>query len=247
MTDTPTDLSSRFGQEPPPGHHANVTPRDAATLILLDRSGSEPKVLLGKRHHGHVFLPGKFVFPGGRVEPTDRLVKAAAPLESATEERLMRQVRRPSKARAQAMAMAAVRETFEETGLLLGQRNRGTLKVPQGPWSAFAEAGVHPDLSTIRFIARAVTPPRRPRRYDTRFFTADASAIVHEVGGMVGPDSELVELVWVRLSEARKLDILTITEMVLEDLQKQIEDGFRPDAPVPYYRLVKGRRLRETL
>ena len=246
MTDTPpTDLTKRFATEPPPGDHANVTPRDAATLILLDRSGAEPKVLLGKRHHGHVFLPGKFVFPGGRVEATDRLIKAAAPLDPATEERLMRQMRRPSKARAQALAMAAVRETFEETGLLLGQRRAEPLKVPEGPWSAFAEAGIHPDLSTIRFIARAVTPPRRPRRYDTRFFTADATAIAHEIGGMVGPDSELVELAWVPLSQARRLDILTITEMVLEDLQAQLEAGLRPDLPVPFYRLRHGRRLRD--
>ena len=46
-----------------------VRPKDAATLILIDRSGKVPKVLLGKRHHGHKFMPGKFVFPGGGVDP----------------------------------------------------------------------------------------------------------------------------------------------------------------------------------
>src|ERR1051325_11791196 len=49
-------------------------PRDAATLILIDRSSAVPKVLLGKRHGGHAFMPDKFVFPGGRVEPHDRHV-----------------------------------------------------------------------------------------------------------------------------------------------------------------------------
>ena len=60
-----TDLSERFAREAPSGH-PNVTPRDAATLILLDCSGPTPKVLMGRRHQGHVFLPGRFVFPAVR-------------------------------------------------------------------------------------------------------------------------------------------------------------------------------------
>ena len=42
--------------------------RDAATMLVIDRTGPVPKVLLGRRHHGHKFMPGKFVFPGGRME-----------------------------------------------------------------------------------------------------------------------------------------------------------------------------------
>jgi hypothetical protein len=61
-------------------------------------------------------------------------------------------------------------------------------------WTEFAKANVHPDLGQIHFIARAVTPPRRPRRFDTRFLSADASSIAHTIEGVVGPDSELVEL-----------------------------------------------------
>ena len=57
-----------------------LRPKDAATLILLDRSGRVPKVLLGKRHHGHKFMPGKFVFPGGGLEPADRRMGVARPL-----------------------------------------------------------------------------------------------------------------------------------------------------------------------
>ncbi|MGE3998189.1 MAG: NUDIX hydrolase, partial [Variibacter sp.] len=49
----------------------NVRPRDAATLIVLDRTGAEPKVMMGRRHDRHKFMPGKFVFPGGRVEAYD--------------------------------------------------------------------------------------------------------------------------------------------------------------------------------
>jgi 8-oxo-dGTP pyrophosphatase MutT (NUDIX family) len=53
-------------------------PRDAATLMLIDRSGAKPKVLLGRRHAGHKFMPGKFVFPGGRIEAFDRVMPAAS-------------------------------------------------------------------------------------------------------------------------------------------------------------------------
>ena len=73
---------------------------------------------------------------------------------------------------------------------------------PAGPGATlFDEAGVYPDLASIHFIARAITPPGRPRRFDTRFFAADVGAIAHRVDGVVGPDSELVELVWLPIDE----------------------------------------------
>jgi len=242
-----SDVTAAFTKDAP-GGHPNVTPRDAATLILIDRSGPVPKVLMGKRHHGHVFLPGKFVFPGGRVDPRDRLMTAAAPLDPRAEARLMRQVKRPTAARARALALAAIRETFEETGLMLGTKRAAQAPAGlSGPWQAFAEAGVQPDLSGMHFVARAITPPGRTRRYDTRFFTADASAIAHKVEGVVGPETELVELVWMPLSETRELELLAITEIVLRDLQAQIGAGFSHDLPVPFYRLLHGKRKREML
>ncbi len=242
-----TDLLQRFSSDAVPGH-PNVTPRDAATLILLDCSGRSPKVLMGKRHHGHVFLPGKFVFPGGSVDPADRLMHPAGALDPRAQKKLMLQVRRPSVVKARALALAAVRETFEETGLLLGSKRDEAPAAPAGPWSAFAEAKVQPDLSSMHFIARAITPPRRARRYDTRFFTADISAIAHKIGGKVGPDAELVELVWVPLDGIKKeIELLAITEIVLQDLQKQIDAGFSHDLPVPFYRVMHGKRLREML
>ena len=241
-----TDLSERFAQEAP-SSHPNRPPRDAATLILLDRSGPTPKVLMGRRHHGHVFLPGRFVFPGGAVDPRDRLMTIGTPLDPRAEAKLMRQVKRPSAAKARALALTAIRETFEETGLLLGTRREPAPAAPDGPWSAFAQAHVHPDLGGIHFIARAITPPRRARRYDTRFFTADASAIAHKIEGVIGPEAELVELVWLPLDETKRLELMAITEMVLETLQEQIAVGFSHDLPVPFYRVMHGKRLREML
>lgn len=247
MTEIPPELMQKFSTDAM-GGHPNVIPRDAATLILLDRTGSEPKVLMGKRHDRHVFMPGAYVFPGGRVDPIDRKMPVAASLDPAAERKLMAHIKRPSAAKAQSFALAAIRETFEETGLLLGARSSGMPPKPENAWAAFVEAGILPDLSTVHFVARAVTPPRRKRRYDTRFFTADASTIAHRIDGKVGADFELVELVWLPLSEIKqRIELMAITEIVLRELNALLEKGFSHDLPVPYFHVVHGRRVRDLL
>ena len=224
-----------------------VRPKDAATLILVDRTGPQPKVLLGKRHMRHKFMPGRYVFPGGRVDVTDRRMPVARPLDPAAQAQLMKRLQRPSAAKAQAFALAAIRETFEETGLLLGARNEGAVKTPPGPWTAFVAAGFLPDLGTIRFIGRAITPPGRNRRFDARFFTMDASAIAHRIEGITGPDAELTELVWMTLAEAKELDMPAVTGVMMEELDARIADGFGHDLPVPFYQHPRGKFVRETL
>src|SRR5437868_2735114 len=223
-----------------------LRPKDAATIILIDRSGAELKVLMGRRHEGHKFMPGKFVFPGGRVDASDRYVPVAGQLDPQVEARLMARLRRPSRIRARVLAVAAIREAYEETGLLLGIRMENPAKFPGG-WDAFAQAGVQPSLDELHFIARAITPPRRPRRFDTRFFAADAGAIADRVEGIIGPDAELVELVWVPIAAAKELDLPTITHVVLVDLEARIAAGFGHELPVPYYRNVNRRFIRELL
>ncbi len=226
---------------------ANQKPKDSATLILVDRSGDVPKVLLGRRHERHRFLPGKFVFPGGRVEITDRLMPTAAPLHIGDTTRLMQRLKRPSLAKAAGFALAAVRETYEETGLMLGRPGNDAVTAPAGVWQAFAKAGVLPDLSAIHFIARAITPPRRPRRFDSRFFAADISTVAHRVEGFFGPEAELVELVWLPITEARRLDIPAIIAVALEELQDRIAAGMSRDHPVPFYHMLHKRFVCEIL
>jgi 8-oxo-dGTP pyrophosphatase MutT (NUDIX family) len=225
--------------------HPNLRPKDAATLILLDNASDPAKVLLGRRHAAHAFLPGKFVFPGGRIERADYLAPTANPLHPHVERRLMQGVQRPSAARARALAAAAIREAFEETGLLIGQRRSGM--TANGPWHAFAQAGVMPDLSCLHYVARAITPPGRPRRFDTRFFTADARMIAHRIEGVVGSDTELVELVWMPIAQARELDMPTVTKVMLIELEARVAAGLAHDLPVPYYRMVRKQFVRETL
>ena len=120
-------------------------------------------------------MPGKFVFPGGRVEPEDRRMSAAGALDPHVEAKLNARVRRPSPHFARALALAAIRETFEETGLAIGVADYGAPEnPPPGAWTRFAATGVYPTLDAIDFLARAITPPGRPRRFDARFLIADA-------------------------------------------------------------------------
>jgi 8-oxo-dGTP pyrophosphatase MutT (NUDIX family) len=226
----------------------NQRPKNAATLIIIDRSAAQPKVLMGKRHHGHKFMPGKFVFPGGRIEADDRRMPASGELPPRVEEALAARVVRSTPGRGRALAMTAIRETFEETGLAIGRK---AAALPAGPtdgaWKPFFERRILPDLGRLAFIGRAITPPRRPKRFDTRFFAVDRDAICEEIEGVVGPDSELVELVWVALPEARHLDLPPITNVMLDELEHRIAKGFSHDLPVPFYYELRGRFTREQL
>lgn len=226
----------------------NQRPRDAATMLILDRTAAKPRVLMGKRHPGHKFMPGKYVFPGGRIDATDRLMPATGALEQICENRLVARTVRPSISRARALALAAIRETFEETGMLFGTSDYGAPeKPPAGSWSEFASHGVFPDLGAVTFVARAITPPRRPKRFDTRFFTVDANAVALRIENVVGPDSELIDLVWVDFDEAKQLDLPTITKVIIQEVEARIAGGFAPYLPVPFFWEKRGTFVREEL
>jgi 8-oxo-dGTP pyrophosphatase MutT (NUDIX family) len=244
---TAADRAERLNRTLRDQSHPNVRPRDSATLILIDRAHDVPNVLLGRRHERHRFLPGKFVFPGGRIEPADKLMAAAGGLHDRHLARLMLRTKRPSLAKAASFAFAAVRETYEETGLMIGVPSANPVPVLPGVWEAFAKAGILPDLSQIHFIARAITPPKRPLRFDSRFFAANVATIARREDGFVGADKELVELVWLPLNEARKLDMPGITAVVLEELQDRIAADMSYDHPVPLYRMLHKRFVREIL
>ncbi len=174
-----------------------VRPRDAATLILVR---GRREVMMGQRAKGHVFMPDKWVFPGGRVDPGDARAKAAVELTPETETLLKAGglVRRPPRA----YALAAVRETREEAGLVLGD-----------------ESG--PDLSKLQFVARAITPPYRPRRFDARFFLADAEAVLAHDEPAAG-DEELLHTKWFSLQDAEALDLPSITRFVLKEVRARL-------------------------
>ena len=206
--------------------HAKVLkPKDAATLVLVRRQTGAPRILMGQRAGGHAFMPNKYVFPGGRLDAADCRVKPAKDLHPATLAKLLHRMRgRPSETRARGLAHAAVRETWEEAGLLFGRM----------------AAENAPDLSGLTLFMRAITPPGRTRRFDSRFFVADAEHIAnidrpaHDGGG------ELLTLSWLTLDEIASLDLPLITIDALNCLKPFLDQGRLPEQDCPasfqYYR-----------
>ncbi|MDF2999418.1 MAG: hydrolase [Xanthobacteraceae bacterium] len=244
---SPTDVSARFLAEDRDTGHPAIRPADAATLVLVDRSKRTPRVLFGRRHPKLRFMPGKLVFPGGRVDAQDRRVPVYGMLDADSERRLLTRVTRPSPARARALALTAIRETCEETGLLLGTREAGVPEgLPEG-WAAFGTAGVFPNLEALTFVARAITPPGHPRRFDTRFFMADVTDIAHREDGVVGPEAEFVEIAWLTIPEAKKAEVPTITLAIIEEIEARVVGGNKPWLPVPFYFTRGGKMYRDAL
>ena len=200
-----------------------LRPRDAATLILVETTSGSPRVLMGKRHEAHKFMPGKYVFPGGRVDLADTRVQPNTPLNDEVTGKLLAQMRgKPSLARAQGLAMAAVRETFEEVGYVIGSPATPP-PTRAAAWQQFHKTGYAPDLDRLRLLARAITPPGRPRRFDTRFFVADASVIANPQAPVAPETDELLTPHWVTIDEARTLDLPWITGQILTRLEALLE------------------------
>jgi 8-oxo-dGTP pyrophosphatase MutT (NUDIX family) len=248
MSDTAqTAEKARVHEEKEPDHHPYFRPKDAATLILVDRSGAVPKVLVGKRHDKVVFMPGKFVFPGGRVDKDDYRVPCAAPITAELEANLAKGSPKTPASRAKSLAIAAIREACEETGLCLGRKTEGKATL-EGPWKPFADASLLPDPSSLYLIARTITPPGRVKRFDTRFFTADVSAITHHVEGVIHAEAELVELVWVELGSKPLADLHPTTRNVLNELNARLATGpLHHDAPVPFFHFYGGKMQKDIL
>jgi 8-oxo-dGTP pyrophosphatase MutT (NUDIX family) len=211
-----------------------LKPKDAATLIIVRRDKDSPRVLMGKRHANMAFQPNKFVFPGGRIDPGDQRIAAGGDLRP---EVLAKVAIGITPARARGLALAAVRETFEETGVLLGERAATIPRTRAPAWARFFAHGIVPRLDALDIVARAITPPNRTRRFDARFFMADGSAIAHMLDS--ADTDELLQPTWLTLAEARALDLMNITRRVLEEVEARIAGGH--DRPVPFFRFTRGK------
>ncbi len=253
-------------------------PVDAATLILVDCAQGLPRVLMGQRRQDLAFMPGKYVFPGGRVDKIDKSIEPCTDLKAVDTHNLLHDMKgTPSEIRARAIALAAIRETYEEAGILIGERPEKSAKPsPAGvdagavspvplvrapdnraasdrqdaapsSWSQFCAQGVTPGLNKLTFFARAITPPGRTRRFDTRFFCADASSAI--CLSTDRRDGELSALQWLTLEETADFDLPGITRVILEDLSERLAEGTlsRQDAPIPYYYFLNGSFRRELI
>ncbi|MDE2464225.1 MAG: NUDIX domain-containing protein [Alphaproteobacteria bacterium] len=211
-----------------------LRPKDAATLILVRRAREGVRVLMGQRHGNMAFMAGKYVFPGGRMDPCDLRLLSGSVLRTSEATKLGPKGR--------GLALAAIRETFEETGILVGRQQADTPRTRAQSWARFFAHGVVPDLSQLTFIGRAITPPNRTRRFDARFFMADASAIARE---RARESDELLTPCWVTLAEARALDLPSITRRMLDEVEARASGEV--DRPIPFFRFRNGKALVESL
>jgi 8-oxo-dGTP pyrophosphatase MutT (NUDIX family) len=212
-----------------PGARA-VRPRSAATVMIIRRDGPKPRVLMGKRHGGHSFMPDRWVFPGGRIDPADYRAPFATDLKPDVTA-VFDAYLKPGKGRA--LALAAVRETFEEAGLLLAKAARS--RPAAGPWRTFVEQGALADLEALDVVARAITPPQVGKRFDTWFLLADAERLMSlERQADCG---ELEEIAWVDFDEAQTLPLPTVTRMMIKESVERMKD---PTRPKPFLRFRSG-------
>jgi 8-oxo-dGTP pyrophosphatase MutT (NUDIX family) len=218
-----------------------LRPKDAATLVLVRRDEDGPRVLMGCRPSGMAFMANKYVFPGGRMDPGDQRIAIAADLRPQVMSRLSKGI---TPVRARGLALAAIRETFEEAGVLVGERGP-TPRTRSPAWSRFFAHGVTPRLDSLDFIARAITPPNRTRRFDARFFMADAGAIAHVLDAAT--HEELLTPSWLTLAEARALDLPNITRRVLDEVEARLADGPDPGRPAPFFRFLRGKTVQTEL
>lgn len=206
--------------------------RNAATVIVVrDRMGSDPSILMGQRGAKAAFMPNKFVFPGGAVDAGDSDVPLSSPISELCRTRLADQA--PDGLHS-ALIVAAIRELWEETGLVLGDRKNWPDDIPED-WQGFAATGCAPSARGLQFVFRALTPPGRPRRFDARFFLVDANHIDGDLDDFSQASDELSHLQWIKLSQAREFDLPFITEVVLAEVAARITDLTPPDS-VPYFR-----------
>lgn len=205
--------------------------RNAATVIVVRDRDTDPKILMGQRGSKAAFMPNKFVFPGGAVDAADSEVPLAHGLSDLCLERIQDDA---DPSLANALAVAAVRELWEETGQILGTQGAWDTPPPED-WVEFADTGHLPSAEALQFVFRAITPPGRPRRFDARFFLINAEMLQSDPDDFSRACDELSHLQWIPLKQAREFDLPFITEVVLSEVEGRIHDP-EPPASVPFFK-----------
>ncbi|MEM7542892.1 MAG: NUDIX hydrolase [Pseudomonadota bacterium] len=208
-----------------------VRPKDAASLVIHRREKGVFKVLMGRRGSKARFQPGVYVFPGGVLEGADYRAWPAKPLNKG-QTSLMAVANSDSKARA--LAMAAVREAYEEAGLMCGIEGQlGDVRHPT--WEIFRALGQAPDLSALKFIGRAITPAQQPMRFHARFFAVAEEQLAGEIKG----DGELEDLQWIKIDQTADLKLMVVQQMILKTLHEELLG----EAPKPQFLRVRGGKI----
>ena len=231
MTDKERNKSKELTRAP--------RPRIASTIVLTHGPKDNTRILMGQRSSKHDFMPSVYVFPGGRVDRGDSYVDYAGDLSPRTET-IMEAAFSPRKARA--VVLASVRETYEETSLLLGEPGVTTRNINHPSWDAFRQAGLKPTLDGIEVFGRAITPPHRHKRFDAWFFIKqlDTPNLPE-----IADSAELLNVGWFTFDEIWKLELQRATEMMLKVLQQYLAYD-RPPAHIFYSYAKRGKFLIDT-
>lgn len=207
-----------------------VRPRDSASLIVLRGKGRDVELLAGRRP-GHVrFMPGVWVFPGGAIDPEDRTPWQVETGGDHLPTRLAR------------CARAALRETWEEVGVLVGRRRGDPSPPPEEMHrltpieAAYAGHGIVAALDALTYIGRAITPTPVFRRFNTRFFLADGDTVY---GDPVSTE-ELEDVGWHPIGRQSLVPFRDVTQFMLARAIAVREGTASPG--VPLFCTVRGRR-----
>ncbi|MFT5133986.1 MAG: 8-oxo-dGTP pyrophosphatase MutT (NUDIX family) [Gammaproteobacteria bacterium] len=178
--------------------------KDAASIIIYRGRVGAIEVLMGRRRSRASFAPSMYVFPGGALESSDSKVTTALPFNT-------QGLPRGATHRIHELTHTAIRETYEETGLLLGQKGEFA-KVNNPTWVHFHQMGVVPAPHRLAYLGRAITPVESAKRFHARFFV---TAFKHFSGSLID-NGELLEF-------------------MLEEMKRFLH-GERKTTPLMYYR-----------
>ena len=244
-------MSNQYGTTPTgPGEYREpdvglVKPKEAATLVVV-RDGEQPTILMGKRASTHRFMPNKFVFPGGRLDLIDQRLKTPGDLNPHVLERLRKSTRKDiTDRKLRGLALAAIRETYEETGLVIGRATNQKSNTRHAIWHKYFEHGVEPPLKDMDFFARAITPAYRTRRFDTRFFLIHKEFIRNDPALVSKASGELNQIHWLTFDEARELDLPAVTRWAIDLVEQRITlpRAQQVKEPAPFVRFNRGRSI----
>ena len=206
--------------------------KNAATVILLRGSQKNPEVLMGQRGKNASFMPNKFVFPGGALDPGDSEIDFNGDIPTKCIEKL-RLKADPSLAIL--LIAAGIRELWEETGLILGSKSKTKMDSIPKNWKDFFALGYQPSADNIEFVFRAITPPGRTRRFDARFFLLSSDNIKGDLDDFSKASGELSHLQWIELNSTQNLDLPFITEIVLSEVLSKLKGNRNNGIPFYYH------------
>jgi 8-oxo-dGTP pyrophosphatase MutT (NUDIX family) len=205
-----------------------VRPRDAASLILLRGEGEALEVLAGRRPLNVKFMPGVYVFPGGAIDPPDRIAWSVETGPEALGPKLIRSAR------------AALRETWEEAGVLIGRPGgRTTAQPARAPIEqAYIEQGLMAAMDVLTYVGRAITPSHSFRRFNTRFFLGDGS----DVHGEPVASEELEDVGWHPVGHEAFASFRDVTRFMLARAIALRQGTASGEAPL-FYWAKNARRI----